>query len=222
MFGRGGDRSRLGIVKVKALDPNLIFQPGDVLGLPRRGEHPPAAHFQRLRRTQPDARRAAGDEDRPPGHRPGVVATNGSFRSKDLLLDAIEAGRKDIDDLLGGVVRGDALGVERRLPEDRRALRVSRVLLDAKLRLMVHHRQRAFDDLVAVAGMPDSNSFSLMVPPFLSVRVRKVMPPSSISWQSATRGCQSLMAQKSPAMAQTLRLRRQSDLLADFEGDSVG
>jgi hypothetical protein len=70
--------------------------------------------------------------------------------------------------------------------------------------------------------MPDSNSFSLMVPPFLSVRVRKVMPPYSISWQSATRGCQSLMAQKSPAMAQTLRLRRQSDLLADFEGESVG
>ena len=44
-------------------------------------------------------------------------------------------------------------GVERRFPEDGRALRVPLVLLDVKLRLVVLHRQRAFDDLVAVAGI---------------------------------------------------------------------
>ena len=56
MLGRGGDRVRLGIVEIEALDPDLILQTGDVLRLARRGEHAPAARFQGLRGAKPDAR----------------------------------------------------------------------------------------------------------------------------------------------------------------------
>src|SRR5262249_45313981 len=46
-------------------------------------------------------------------------------------------------------------------------------------------------------------SFSLMLPPSLSVRVRILVPPSTVSLQSATSGCHSLMAQKPPATSHT-------------------
>src|SRR5262245_63544505 len=70
------------------------------------------------------------------------------LRRKDFLLYALESAREDIGDLLLGIVVGDAIGVERRFPEDSRALRVPLILLDVKLRLIVLHRQRAIDDLV--------------------------------------------------------------------------
>src|SRR6476661_10184811 len=42
-----------------------------------------------------------------------------------------------------------------------------------------------------------------MEPPSFSVRVRNLVPASSVSLQSATSGCQSLIAQKPPATPQT-------------------
>src|SRR4029079_15290423 len=48
---------------------------------------------------------------------------------------------------------------------------------------------------------PYPSASLLIVPPSLSIRVRKVSLPSWLSLQSATRECQSFIAQKSPAKA---------------------
>ena len=63
MLGSFSDRVGLRIVEIEALDPDLILEPRDVLRLPRRGEHAPAARLQCLGGAKPDARRATGDED---------------------------------------------------------------------------------------------------------------------------------------------------------------
>ena len=52
MLGSFGDRVRLRIVEIEALDPDLILEAGDVFRLPRRGEHAPAARLQCLARRK--------------------------------------------------------------------------------------------------------------------------------------------------------------------------
>ncbi len=70
-----GDRLRLRIVEIEALQPVLVLQPCEVLRRPRRGEHTPAARLHRARRGEPDARRAAGDEDGALDHESALTVT---------------------------------------------------------------------------------------------------------------------------------------------------
>ena len=55
LLGGLGDGLRLGIVEIKALDADLVAEPGNVLRFPCCGEYAPAARLHLARRSKPDA-----------------------------------------------------------------------------------------------------------------------------------------------------------------------
>src|SRR5262245_37595421 len=83
--------------------------------------------------------------------RKALVAASSSIGRKHLLLDALQSSKEDVADLLGGVVVRGAIGVECRIPMDRGPVRISFVLLNPELCLVILHRKWALDDLIAVA-----------------------------------------------------------------------
>jgi hypothetical protein len=87
MRGGFGNRGGLGVVEIKALDGDLVSQPGYVLRFSRGGKHAPAARLHLTRGSQADARRAAGDEDRALAQELVLVLT--AFGRHRLLLDAL-------------------------------------------------------------------------------------------------------------------------------------
>src|SRR6202165_366225 len=72
-----------------------------------------------------------------------IISGNGLF------LDAFDAVLENPSDDLFGLFVAFAVGVEIRLPQDDRAVRLV-VYLKPELRLVVLHGQRAFDDLVGI------------------------------------------------------------------------
>jgi hypothetical protein len=64
LVGSRGHRRGLGVIETETLDPLLLAQALDVLVLARGREHAPAACLHLARGSEPDAGRAAGDEDR--------------------------------------------------------------------------------------------------------------------------------------------------------------
>jgi len=57
------DRVRLGVIEIEALDADFVAQALQIFGFAGGGEHAPAARLHLARRSEPDARRAARDED---------------------------------------------------------------------------------------------------------------------------------------------------------------